>query len=96
METTRTMQNWIAQRHQMLVTMDMKMGRALIQSGAGENPTDEAVLIALHKARYEVPSIPDELRHASRAWLEANGHDRLRGIPWPPEGKLPTRDGSVL
>lgn len=87
---------WKAQRRRMLMTMDTTLGRALIQQGHGASPTEDVILTAMHKARYEVPDIPDELRHESREWLESRGHDRLSGIPWPPKGKLPRGDGSVL
>lgn len=46
-------------------------------------------LNALHKARYECSDIEDALRHESRMWLEANGHDRFGGEAWPPAGELP-------
>ncbi len=96
MDIDQEIQSWKAQRRRMLMTMDLTLGRALIQAGAGGEPIDdEAVLIAMHKARYEVPDIPDELRHASREWLESRGFDRLRGTPWPPKGVLPTMENML-
>lgn len=55
-----------------------------------ELSSDYAALVALHKARYECVAIEDSLRHASRRFLEARGLTRYRGIPWPPDGELPT------
>lgn len=49
-----------------------------------------ARLIAMHRARYELPEIDPQLRHESRAWLEARGYSRHADFgPWPPKGKLP-------
>ena len=49
----------------------------------------EFALNALHKARFECTAIEPNLRHASRAWLEANGLGRYMGREWPPKGELP-------
>lgn len=57
--------------------------------------SEEAALVAIHKARYEVVGIADELRHESRRWLEANGFFRIKQLPWPPEGVLPTHENSL-
>ena len=46
-------------------------------------------LAAMHKARFEITTMPDNLRHASRVWLTRHGYTRLRELPWPPEGALP-------
>ena len=51
-------------------------------------PRDNA-LNALHKVRYEHADVPAEMRHASRDWLQAHGHDRIHGLQWPPLGTLP-------
>jgi hypothetical protein len=51
--------------------------------------SDEALLVALHKARYETVSIEPELRHASGAWLRKRGFGRVGGLPLLPTGKLP-------
>lgn len=48
---------------------------------------EEAILIAMHKARYEATSIEDGLRLESRVWLEGQGYSRLGGLPFP-ENKL--------
>jgi hypothetical protein len=78
--TSRTMLN----PDQILRTLDIPAFCA-----ATGCPRDNA-LNAMHKARYEQAGLPAELRHASRDWLEANGHDRFRGLPWPPMGVLPS------
>ena len=37
---------------------------------AGDTPlSDDVILCALHKSRYEVEAIPKELRHESGHWL---------------------------
>jgi hypothetical protein len=48
----------------------------------------EAALPMLHKLRYELTGVPDELRHESRAWLESQGFGRYKNFPWPPKGEL--------
>lgn len=52
--------------------------------------SDEAILPMLHRVRYETTAIEDELRHESRKWLETQGFSRMRGMPWPPMGVLPS------
>jgi hypothetical protein len=51
--------------------------------------SDEKILFALHKLRYEMPQAPDDKRHESRRWLEQRGMHRWQMQPWPPEGELP-------
>lgn len=81
----------VADRDRALVDLDLGWVRKMLPN----LPDDEAGLAALHKARYEVPTMPDELRHASREWLESRGMKRGVDAPWPPQGVLPTADGSV-
>lgn len=50
---------------------------------------DDAIEPMLLKVRYEMTNMPDELRHESRRWLQANGFKRMREQSWPPEGELP-------
>lgn len=49
----------------------------------------EAILPAIHKARYECAAIEDALRVASGEWLRTNGYCRMNGQDWPPPGELP-------
>lgn len=89
---------WKAKRQDMLMRMDLSMARQhIIDSGHTPPEDNETLLASLHKARYEVPSIPDGLRHASRQWLEERGCLRLGGLPWPADGELPTgAEGGAL
>jgi hypothetical protein len=48
----------------------------------------EDLLIGMHKARYLFKTMPAELRHASRQWLEDNGHNTWMGQPLPPVGEF--------
>lgn len=73
----------LAKRNRILREMDVAAFR---RACPGISP--EAVLPAMHKARYEIASMAPELRHASRAWLEQNGYGRYQGGPWPPAGVL--------
>lgn len=50
----------------------------------------EMRLMILHKARYECTAMPDELRHASREWLDERRLQRMTGTPLLPIGELPT------
>lgn len=51
--------------------------------------SDEVLMVAMHKARYEDIGIPNELRHESRRWLEERRYSRFAGLPWPADGSLP-------
>ena len=68
-----------------LLTLNMEFARKAFPEMSG----DEARLVAMHKARYEITSMPAELRHESRAWLEKFGYHRYQQLPWPPEEVLP-------
>lgn len=85
---------FVAVRNKALATLDMDFARSMIGDPSAD---DETLLAAMHKARFEVPDMPDALRHESRRWLEAHGMGRLRpGIPWPEGDALPDREGNVL
>ena len=74
---------WKAERNAALSTLDLAWARENLPTAS-----DEVLLASMHKARYEIPSISDELRHESRRWLEEQGQSRFGGLPWPPEGVL--------
>ena len=63
-----------------------------IDAARASQPTsinDETILIALHKARLELTSMPTNLRLDSAEWLRARGYAGLYGVPLPPPGELP-------
>lgn len=74
---------FLAERHRMLRTLDVAAAQAKMPGAS-----DEVVLIALHKARYDCTAIEDELRHESARWLRERGYRGLTG-PLLPEGELP-------
>lgn len=52
--------------------------------------SEETLLCALHKARYEVATIDIALRRESREWLQAHGYTRLKQQAWPDQDLLET------
>lgn len=50
---------------------------------------EETLLIALHKSRYELRSMPDDLRKESGDWLRERGYGRLGLGAILPDGELP-------
>lgn len=81
----------LAERNRALLELDMEWAARTWTGTKDPN----VWLIAMHKSRYEITSLPDAARHASRAWLEERGYSRFNRIPWPPQGKLPNESGSV-
>lgn len=79
----------LTRRDLALTNLDLAYARAVCPPGC--TVSDHALLVGLHKARYECTTVSDHLRHASRAWLEERSYQRYRGLPWPPEGELPVR-----
>lgn len=77
----------IAERNDALRRLDLSWAHEQIPEG-GPRPSNEALLVGMHKARYECTDIEPELRHASRDWLELRGFGRRSGLPWPPAGEL--------
>ena len=75
-----------ARRVALLTALDLDYARRLFPQAR----SDQVLLAALHKARYECLEIEPRLRHESRAWLEGHAYGRLNGLPWPPMGKLPS------
>lgn len=59
------------------------------QISVSERPGDECLLLSLHKARYERPDMPKELRHESGKWLRDRGYHRLFNADVLDEGELP-------
>ncbi len=82
-----TIPSFIAQRNEAYRTLDVQWCKANLIPDR-EPSSDEVVLVAIHKARYETVSMGATLREESRKWLTENNYSRLHGIPWPPEGVL--------
>ncbi len=53
-------------------------------------PSQEVVLVSLHKVRYmTTEGIPREMRRESKEWLRENGFKGINGYPLLEEGVLP-------
>ena len=78
-------QRFVKERDKALANLDMEYARRVIPMAT----SDEVRLIAMHKARYEITSLPAELRHESANWLRERGYKRGTGDPLLPEGRLP-------
>lgn len=81
------MSTFLDERDAALIAMDVERMRKLM--GMPEHARPLALLAGMHKARYNIPSIPAELRHESAAWLRAHGLTDIHGIPLLPPGQLP-------
>lgn len=81
----RAFENWKRARNKAFRELDMGFARAAFPNAS----SDEVLLMAMHKARYECLDMEDALRHESRAWLEERGYERFKGQPWPTDGSLP-------
>lgn len=79
------MQDWRKERNRALAALDIEWGRQLVPAGT----SDEVILIALHKARYDCTDIAAEQRHQSGDWLRQHGYRRMDGTELLPEGELP-------
>ena len=76
---------FLAERDKALIDLDMDWARRTMP-----DVSDDLVrLMALHKARYEVTTLPAELRHTSGQWLRERGLSRFDGTDLLPEGMLP-------
>lgn len=87
-------EDWIKARDQALLNLDVEYAKREVMPDIppevfADLGGDEFVLSCLHKARYELTSMPPEARCASREWLEARGLSRLRNLPWSEDGSLP-------
>lgn len=78
-------EQFIRQRDAALIALDIGWARKFMPGAS----SDDVRLMAMHKARYELPHLPAEVRHASSDWLRARGHGRMNGAPLLPEGRLP-------
>lgn len=74
-----------AERNAAFENLDIEFARKVLPQAS----SDEVLLIAMHKARYETTDIEDSLRHESAAYLKANGYGRMYGVPFPEDGSLP-------
>lgn len=79
------LETFLRERNEILRTLDIKRAREKDTRGV----SDEVILIGLHKARYEVTTMPPELRYESRKWLEERGYGRIAKLPFPADGSLP-------
>lgn len=77
--TSQPLDKFLEARNKALRDLDLDFCR----NQCGYPMTDEVALITLHKARYECKDIEDELRLASRHWLEEHGYKRLGGMAFP-------------
>ena len=75
----------IRERNNALIALDLTWARNVM----GHHAHDLTLLAAMHKARYDIPSIPDALRHESAAWLRAHKMTGMFGMPLLPPGQLP-------
>lgn len=82
----------MAERFRAICDLDMDWGRKLAAEHSrrpGHVPSDEVVLMSLHKARVSLPAAPVLLRVQSMSWLKARGYKPLDRRNWPRDGSLP-------
>lgn len=84
----RALKNFIAARNKALEELDITWARIVLESQgqSTKDKDDEFLLVTLHKARYEVASMPMSLRLESMKWLQERGLTRIGGLPWPATG----------
>lgn len=74
-------------------TLDLRWARqmaaALCYANRAAMPTDEVLLISLHKSRVTMRQMPTALRQESMTWLKARGYAPGVGAEWPADGSLP-------
>lgn len=75
----------LRRRDAALIALDLNWARSVM----GHHASALTLLAGMHKARYNIPAIPDALRHESAAWLRAHDMTDLHGIPLLPPGQLP-------
>lgn len=78
------LQEFLKERNEAFRKLDLAWARKMAPACS-----EDALLLSLHKARYECKQIEPELRYESRVWLESNGFKRMHNQPWPPIGELP-------
>jgi hypothetical protein len=79
------MKRWLRERDVALITLDMEWAR----NAMGRDICDAALLAGMHKARYNIPGLPDAVRHRSAEWLRERGLPDINGVPLLPPGQLP-------
>ena len=81
---------WMVERDRALIALDLTWaGRKLDLPEAD----DFVLLIAMHKARYNIPSIPAALRRESATWLRYHGLCDYDDVPLLPIRQYPTEGG---
>lgn len=83
--TDEELAEFMRERDKALIALDIGWARQMI----GRIDDDFMLLVAMHRARYNIPSIPDALRHESAAWLRAHDMADIEGVPLLPPGELP-------
>lgn len=76
---------WRRERNQAFINLDLVYARQQFP----EASSDDVLLCALHKARYECTDIPARLRLESGDWLRERGFTRAQGGPILQAGVLP-------
>jgi hypothetical protein len=84
-KTVDPVKAWCAARNAALRTLDLAWARA----NAPRVASDAALLVSMHKTRYNVTEIEDALRLESGEWLRERGMRSLHGLPLLPPGQLP-------
>jgi len=79
------LKKYIKERNQALSTLDMVWLREHLPRGG----SDEVIICAAHKCRYETTGIEPKLRHESREWLKQHGYHRMFNQAFLPDGELP-------
>lgn len=77
--------NPVAEYIRAISNLDVDWARKTIRPELRHVASREALLMGLHLARYSNALFAAELRHASGAYLRANGYEG----PLLPEGQLP-------
>jgi hypothetical protein len=76
---------FIAARNRALTAMDIEWARSMLP----EASSDEVLVIAMHKSRYDCKAIDRKLRLESGDWLRARGYTAFGGRELLPPGELP-------
>jgi hypothetical protein len=77
---------YLRERHAGLIALDMTWARKMM---GGEVLSDLGLLAGMHKARYDIETIPAPLRHESGEWLRDHGMADINGAPLLPPDQLP-------
>lgn len=78
------LKQFLKERDEALVSLDLEYARRKFPQAA-----DETLLMALHKARVEVLTMPETLRRKSMEWLKERGYGPMTEVNWPEDGSLP-------